>query len=94
MKILAKFEPNRQKIVYFCFSVECLYKLEDSRFLNSESAMIRHILYSITYSKISQIREPRLSKVGRGLHAVTHIHIFRYFWNQYRILNKMDRLSY
>ena len=34
--------------------------------------MIRHILYSITYSKISQIREPRLSKVGRGLHAVTH----------------------
>ena len=35
--------------------------------------MIRQILYSTTYPKISQIREPRLSKVGRGLHAVPHI---------------------
>jgi len=42
--------------------------------------MIRQILYSTTYPKISQIREPCLSKVGRGLHGMAHKTATFYFY--------------
>ena len=61
------------KTEFFLFSGNCLQNLEDLRFSNSESAVIRQILSSITYPKIIKIWEPRLSKFGRGLHAVTHM---------------------